>query len=95
MDSFVTDAERLLDHLSIKECLFVGLSIGGMTAQALAAKRPDLVRAMLISNTAAKIGTPDIWQDRMDIAQRGGLEELADGVINVGFPRSSVRRRAC
>ncbi len=87
MDSLVTDAECLLDHLGIKECLFVGLSIGGMTAQALAAKRPDLVRAMVISNTAAKIGTQDIWQDRMDTAQRGGLEELADGVMERWFSK--------
>jgi len=85
MDSLVNDAERLLDHLGVRDCLFVGLSIGGMTAQALAAKRPDLIRAMVISNTAAKIGTPDIWQDRIDAIRHGGIGELADGVMERWF----------
>ena len=87
MDSLVSDAELLIDHLRVKDCLFVGLSIGGMTAQALAAKRPDLVRAMVISNTAARIGTPDIWQDRIDTAQRGGIEKLGDGVMERWFSK--------
>ena len=61
MGALITDTERLLDHLGVRDCVFVGLSIGGMIAQGLAAKRLDLVRAMVLSNTGAKIGTPDIW----------------------------------
>jgi 3-oxoadipate enol-lactonase len=57
MGALVTDAERLLDHLGVTGCVFVGLSIGGMIAQGLAVKRLDLVRGMVLSNTAAKIGT--------------------------------------
>ncbi len=87
LDSLVTDAERLLDHIGIRDCLFVGLSIGGMIAQALAAKRLDLIRAMVISNTGVKIGTPDIWQDRIDAVQQGGIEEIADGVMERWFSR--------
>ena len=44
--------------------VFVGLSIGGMIGQALAARRPDLVRAVVLSNTAAKMGTPEAWSAR-------------------------------
>ena len=56
MGSLVRDAERLLDHLAVRDCVFVGLSIGGMIAQGLAVKRMDQVRALVLSNTAAKIG---------------------------------------
>ena len=87
LEALVTDAELLLDRLEVKNCLFVGLSIGGMTAQLLADRRPDLIRAMVISNTAVKIGTPDIWQDRIDTVRRGGLEELADGVMERWFSK--------
>ena len=87
MGSLVTDAERLLDHLGVRDCLFVGLSIGGMTAQALTVKRPDLIRAMAISNTAVKIGTPGIWQERIDAVHSGGIEELADGVMERWFSK--------
>ena len=44
MGSLVSDVERLMDHLNLRDALFVGLSIGGMIAQGLAAKRLDLVR---------------------------------------------------
>ena len=45
-----------MDTLKLKKSLFIGLSIGGMIAQGLAVKRLDLVSAMVLSNTAARIG---------------------------------------
>ena len=60
MGELISDVEALLDHLNICDCFFVGLSIGGMIAQGLATKRLDLIRAMVLSNTAAKIATPAI-----------------------------------
>jgi 3-oxoadipate enol-lactonase len=45
MGALISDVEALLDHLNISNCLFVGLSIGGMIAQGLATKRLDLIRA--------------------------------------------------
>ena len=85
METLVSDAERLMDHLGIRGAVFVGLSIGGMIAQELAAKRPDLVRAMVISNTAAKIGTAEMWQERIDSVRSRGIEVLADGVMERWF----------
>lgn len=85
MGTLVGDAERLLDHLGVRDCLFVGLSIGGLIAQGLAVKRMDLVRAMVLSNTAAKIGTPQLWQDRIDAIARDGLAPMADSVMQRWF----------
>jgi 3-oxoadipate enol-lactonase len=85
MGALVTDAERLLDHLQIRDCVFVGLSIGGMIAQGLAVKRFDQVRAMVISNTAARIGTAEIWQTRIDAVRDGGIEALADATMERWF----------
>ena len=62
MGALISDVEALLDHLNISNCLFVGLSIGGIIAQGLATKRLDLIRAMALSNTAAKIAIPAIWR---------------------------------
>ncbi len=76
MGDLVADAAALLDHLKVKDCVFVGLSIGGMIAQGLAAERMDLVRAMVLSNTSAKIGTTAMWQDRMEDVHKGGIEAL-------------------
>lgn len=81
MGALVRDAERLLDHLGIRDCTFVGLSMGGMVAQGLAVKRPDQVGALVLSNTAAKIGTAEGWQKRIDVVRAGGIEVIADEVI--------------
>ena len=87
MGSLIRDAEQLLDHLEVKDCVFVGLSIGGMIAQGLAVKRMDQIRALVLSNTAAKIGTPKIWQDRMAAVRAGGIEALADATMERWFSK--------
>jgi len=87
MGALVSDAEALLDHLGVRECVFVGLSIGGLIAQGLAVKRLDQIRAVVLSNTAAKIGTPPMWQNRIDAVRAGGIEALADAVMERWFSR--------
>lgn len=88
MGALVSDAEALLDHLEVRDCVFVGLSIGGMIAQGLAVKRMDQMRAMVISNTAAKIGTAEMWKDRIAAVGSGGIEALADTIMERWFSKS-------
>ncbi|MBF9036051.1 3-oxoadipate enol-lactonase [Rhodobacterales bacterium HKCCE2091] len=87
MGSLVTDAERLLDTLGVKDCVFVGISIGGLIAQGLATKRLDLVRAVVLSNTATKIGTREMWQDRIDAVMAGGTASLSDSIMERWFSK--------
>ena len=87
MGALVRDAEQLLDHLNVRDAVFVGLSIGGLIGQGLAVKRLDQVRALVLSNTAAKIGTQEMWQDRIDAVRAGGIEALADAVMERWFSR--------
>ncbi|MFC2970126.1 3-oxoadipate enol-lactonase [Acidimangrovimonas pyrenivorans] len=87
MGTLVRDAERLLDALEIRDCVFVGLSIGGMIAQGLAVKRLDQVRAMVLSNTAAKIGTKEMWESRIQGVLDGGIEALAEGILERWFTK--------
>ncbi|MDV4145777.1 3-oxoadipate enol-lactonase [Shimia sp. FJ5] len=87
MGALVRDTEKLLDLLEVKDAMFVGLSIGGMIAQGLAVKRLDLVRAMVLSNTAAKMGTKEMWEDRLNTVKRDGIEALADPIMERWFGR--------
>ncbi|QAX30783.1 3-oxoadipate enol-lactonase [Leisingera sp. NJS204] len=87
MGALVRDAERLLDLLEVRDCVFVGLSIGGMIAQGLAVKRLDQIRALVLSNTAAKIGTAEMWKDRVQMVQTQGIGALADAVMKRWFSR--------
>ncbi len=85
MGTLVRDAELLMEHLGVQNAIFVGLSIGGMIAQGLAAKRLDLIRALVLSNTGAKIGTRDMWQERIDGVRAGGIESLAEPTMQRWF----------
>jgi len=95
MGALISDTEKLMDHLKVQGALFVGCSIGGMIAQGLAVKRLDLIRAMVLSNTAAKIGNPQMWQDRIEAVQSGGVESLADAVIARWFSPAFCKTPAC
>lgn len=85
MSTLVDDAEALVEALDLGAVTFVGLSIGGMIGQGLAARRPDLMNRLVLSNTAARMGTPEMWADRMANIERHGLNGIADGVLDRWF----------
>jgi 3-oxoadipate enol-lactonase len=66
---------------------FVGLSMGGMTAQSLAARHPALVRSITIANSASHYGEAAQagWQTRIDTVLAKGMESIADGVLQRWF----------
>ncbi|MFQ1699055.1 3-oxoadipate enol-lactonase [Loktanella agnita] len=85
MGQLVSDAEAVCDAAGVRDAMFVGLSVGGMIAQGLAVKRPDLIRALVLSNTAAKIGNPALWDDRINAVKTHGLAGIADAVLERWF----------
>ncbi|MGI9435543.1 MAG: 3-oxoadipate enol-lactonase [Geminicoccaceae bacterium] len=88
------DLAALLDHLAVKNAVIVGLSIGGLIAQALAVARPDLARAIVLMDTGSKIGTAAMWQERIDTVKQGGIEALADGTMQRWFAPSFHENRS-
>ncbi|CUJ97063.1 3-oxoadipate enol-lactonase 2 [Ruegeria denitrificans] len=85
MADLARDTENLLDQLGVSNCVFVGLSIGGMIGQSLATHRPDLVRALVLSNTAAKLGEAETWQDRINAVRADGIASLAEPILDRWF----------
>lgn len=79
------DLAALLDHLSINAAVVVGLSVGGLIAQALYQARPDLIRALVFCDTAHKIGTVDIWNERLALIEKGGIEAQEDAIVERWF----------
>ncbi|MFL4468381.1 3-oxoadipate enol-lactonase [Tateyamaria armeniaca] len=88
MGALVSDVEKLMDLHGFRDAFFVGLSIGGLIAQGLAVKRLDLMRAMVLSNTGAKIGTKQIWDDRIAGVKAGGIEALGDATMERWFSKA-------
>ena len=81
MGTLIRDTERLMDHFALKDSVILGLSIGGLIAQGLAVKRLDLIRAMILSNTAARISRPEQWQARIAAVRATGMGSLADATM--------------
>lgn len=85
MADHVNDLAALLDNLGVKAAIVVGLSVGGLIAQSLASTRPDLVRALILCDTAHKIGTPEMWNARIDTVNGPGIGSMADAVMQRWF----------
>lgn len=87
MGALVRDAERVFEAAGARDAVFVGLSIGGLIGQGLTVKRLDLVRALVLSNTAARIGTAATWAARIAAVRAGGMAAIADATVERWFGR--------
>lgn len=83
------DAAALLDALRIERVRLVGLSLGGMVAQRFAAAYPARVEALVLCATASRIGTPQMWDQRIALVEREGLAAIVEPGMERWFsPRS-------
>jgi 3-oxoadipate enol-lactonase len=72
------DALALLDALDIAKAHFCGLSMGGLIGQWLAINAPERIERLVLCNTAAKIGAPEVWNPRIDTVLAGGAQAMRD-----------------
>ena len=75
------DVVRLLDSLKLDRVCFCGLSMGGMTGMFLGANAANRLHKIVLCSTAAKIGTPESWNARIDAVQKGGMHAVTAGVV--------------
>ncbi len=85
IEDHATDLAGLLDFLSVKNAIICGLSVGGLVAQSLYQRRPDLVRALILCDTAHKIGTAESWNARIAKVEADGIESIVDAVMERWF----------
>jgi len=79
------DVVHLLDALKLDRIYFCGLSMGGMTGMFLGANVPARLHKLVLCNTAAKIGTPEGWNSRIQAVESGGMRAVAGTVIERWF----------
>lgn len=74
-DDLIGDVVGLWDHLGVERSFFVGLSIGGMTAQGLLLKHADRVVATVMANTMALCRQEFVaaWEDRVAAVSGKGM----------------------
>lgn len=88
IDALADDAAALIrEQAEGQPVHFVGLSMGGMTAQALGARHPGLVRSLAIANSASHYDAAAraMWQARIETVLSEGVRQIADGAMQRWF----------
>src|SRR5438132_3779755 len=87
------DLVALLDALGLDRVRFCGLSKGGMVGMWLATNAPERVERVVLCNTSAHLGPPELWNKRIEVVRASGMEAIAPQVIERWFTRE-FRERA-
>lgn len=70
------DVLALLDALQLDKVHFCGLSMGGLIGQWLGINAGERLHKLVICNTAAKIGTQDVWNPRIEMVLGQGEQAM-------------------
>lgn len=70
MDPFVAAVAAAIAHVAPRRVVLVGHSMGGMVAQEVVARRPELVSRLILCGTSPSFGKPDGDWQREFITQR-------------------------
>jgi 3-oxoadipate enol-lactonase len=81
MDQLADDVIGLLDKLGVERVHFCGLSMGGMIGMSLALRVPHRLHRIVLCSTAAKIGSPETWNTRIQTVCQRGMPALVGGVL--------------
>jgi 3-oxoadipate enol-lactonase len=88
LETLGADLAALMEHAGIRSATICGVSLGGLVAQQLHRARPDLVDSLILSDTAARIGDAAFWRARSAAIEAGGIEAIADGILERWFTPS-------
>ena len=81
LDDLAADALGVLDAVGVARAHVAGVSIGGMIAQALAARAPDRVASLILCDTALAIPPPEMWRTRAATVRAEGIAAIADATL--------------
>jgi 3-oxoadipate enol-lactonase len=87
IEMLADDAANLISAQTDGTVHFVGLSMGGMVAQALAARSPQLLKSIVIANAASWYddAARALWQARVQTVLAQGVAAIADGAMQRWF----------
>ena len=80
IEELAADVIAILDFLGFDKVHLIGLSMGGMIGQVIAADHPRLLRSLMACATSSQwVGDATFMRDRMDLVQStGSLAEIVD-----------------
>jgi 3-oxoadipate enol-lactonase len=89
LDQLADDVHDLLQALKIGQTHFMGLSMGGMIAQAFALKHPGMLRSLILCDTMSQLphDAGPVWDERIRIAETRGMEPQVGPTIERWFTK--------
>lgn len=94
IEGLASDIIEILDDKQISDCVFVGVSIGGLIGLQVVLNRPDLVKALVFSNSSAKVRDEAFWNDRIKIIEKVGLDAVGDSILEKWFSKEFRKNEA-
>lgn len=97
VEQMADDLRELLDHLAIRRCHFVGLSLGGMIGQLAAARWPLRMASLTLAGTACRFSPnmQPLWANRISaVRSPRGMDAIIDATISGWFTAAYFATRA-
>ena len=88
IEQLAKDVLALADALRVDKFHFCGLSMGGMIGMWLALNAPQRLNKLVLCSTAPKIGTPEMWNARIDTVRKTGMKQVAAAAMERWFSAS-------
>jgi 3-oxoadipate enol-lactonase len=79
------DAIAILNNLGLERVHFAGLSLGGMTGQALAFRYPQRLASLTLMATTAHMPPAQGWRDRAALVRREGTRAILEATLQRWF----------
>jgi 3-oxoadipate enol-lactonase len=95
LEQLAADLHGLLQGLRVERPHFVGLSMGGMIAMTYALQHTTALRSLVLCDTTSRV-PPEArpaWEERIQTAQRSGMEALVEPTLKRWFTEPLLARR--
>jgi 3-oxoadipate enol-lactonase len=86
------DVLALLDGVGLERVSFCGLSKGGMIGQWLGAQAGERLDRLVLANTSAHIGSPEVWDQRIATVRAQGMAADVPALIDRWFTKPFQER---
>ncbi|MBU1175906.1 MAG: 3-oxoadipate enol-lactonase [Alphaproteobacteria bacterium] len=86
------DLVGLLDHAGMQKPAVMGVSVGGLIAQGLAIAHPERVTALVLCDTAPRLGEATAWNDRIASVRAYGMEAISQSIMERWFSAGLFRQ---
>lgn len=85
IESLGKDVIQLMDDLSIEKAYYCGLSMGGLIGQWLGIHHSERFHKIVLSNTGAKIGNDERWNNRIETISQDGMKAIVEDTMERWF----------